>query len=91
MNGVGILKKFDIIKTFEIFNTETINVIRERIIQFVLVEAENFFASKTAITAEITSDDTICFSVLNNEKVYNLLTNAWRKKQKRMENEDIKC
>lgn len=85
------MKKFDIIRTFEIFNAETMNVIRERIIKFVLIEAENFFAKKTAVTAEITTDDSICFSVLNNEKVYHLLTNAWRKHQKRIENENIKC
>ena len=84
-------KKFDIFRTFEIFNSEAISIIRERIIKFVLVEADNFFITKSFLNADINKDDDVQITILNNKNVYNLLTNSWRKYQQRVKNEDYKC
>lgn len=36
-------KKFNIFKTFEIFNSEAFSILKERIINLVFIETENFF------------------------------------------------
>jgi len=89
--GFSEKKKFDIFKTFEIFNSTAVSIIKERIIQFVHIEAENFFMTQSSVTASITKDNAVQLSVLNNEKVYNLLTCTWRKYQQRVLNESINC
>jgi len=110
-------KKFNIFNTFDVFSCESISILKDKIIQFVLIEADNFFIPKfqkdtdifgqkilypvpvtvtsdvtdSCVSTEITNDDTIYFSVLNNKRMYNLLTNSWRRYKSRLENESIKC
>jgi len=95
------------------FSSESISVIKDRIIKFVLVEADNFFISKlhentgilqqktlcpavhspeggSCLTVEYGKDNTIYFSVLNNKRMYNLLSNCWQRYKNRVENENIK-
>jgi hypothetical protein len=110
-----VLKKrqFNIFNTFDVFNCEAIDILRERIIKFVLIEADNFFMPKlqkktdiwgqkilqpvtipsnvtdSCISAEMTNNDTIYFSVLNNKRMYYLLTNSWRRYKSRLENEKV--
>jgi hypothetical protein len=86
-----LFKKWDILKTFEIFNSEAIGVIRERIVKFVLIEAENFFAGKSSISTSIKSDESAQITVVNNQKLYNLLDSTWRKRQQKLKDENIKC
>ena len=73
------------------FNSEAINVIKDRIIRFVLVEADNLFAGKSSIEASTNNDESTQITVVNNKKVYNLLENTWRKRQQKLQNENIKC
>ena len=73
------------------FNSEAINVIKDRIIRFVLVEADNLFAGKSSIEASTNNDESTQITVVNNKKVYNLLENTWRKRQQKLQNEIIKC
>ncbi len=80
-------KRFDIFKTFEIFNSEAASVIKESIIRFVLVEAENFFITKSCLKTNIMKDESVNFSIINNQKIYNLLSTVWKKYQKKDENE----
>lgn len=113
----GILKKrkFNIFNTFDVFSSEAISILKNTIIKFVLIEADNFFIPKfqdnteslgkkllcpvyapsdsvdSCVSAEISNNDTIYFSVLNNKRMYNLLTNSWRRYKSRVENESIKC
>jgi hypothetical protein len=82
---------FNIINTFDIFNAETVGIIKDRIIKFMLIEAENFFIAKSSVSAEINKNDNVQFTVFNDKKMYNLLTSAWLKHQKRLRNESIKC
>jgi len=84
-------KKFDIFKTFDIFDSEAISIIKERIIKFVLIEAENFFITKSNINAEFDKDEALQITVFNNPKVYNLLTNTWNRYKQKVQNESIKC
>ena len=72
-------------------NAIAINVIKDRIIRFVLVEADNLFAGKSSIEASTNNDESTQITVVNNKKVYNLLENTWRKRQQKLQNENIKC
>jgi len=113
--GVLKKKKFNIFNTFEMFNCESISILKDKIIKFVLIEADNFFIPKlqnnrdiygqkilhpvhmssdstdSCVSAEMITNDTIYFSVLNNKKMYNLLTNSWGRYKSRLENENTKC
>jgi len=84
------LKNFDILKTFDIFNAESVRIIRDRIVRFVLVETENFFASKSSIVTELDKDENAQITIVNNAKLYNLLENTWKRHKKKLENESIK-
>ncbi|MFH0702061.1 MAG: hypothetical protein V2B14_00780 [bacterium] len=100
-------KIFDIFKTFDIFNSEALSIIKDKIIKFILIETNDFsskkeknffitkkfdnsFDAKSYIKTDIEKDEFIYFSVLNNKKCYNLLTNTWRKYEQKMKNENIK-
>lgn len=84
-------KKFDIFKTFEIFNSEALSIIKQRILKFVLIEADNMPDKQTSITAEIDKNNDVQLSILNNTKFYNLLSCTWHKRQQKLNNENIKC
>lgn len=95
------------------FSCEAISILKDKIIKFVFIEADNFFISKlqnntdifgqkilcpvpvssditdSCINTEIANNDTIYFSVLNNKRMYNLLTNSWRRYKSRLENERV--
>ena len=80
-------KKFDIYKTFEIFNRLLINVIKDEIIKFVLVETDGFLASSSYVQADINKNDVVQLSILNNQKLYNIITNSWSRYQQKKNNE----
>jgi len=81
--------KLDIFKTFDIFNSEAIGVLKNEIIKFVLIETDNFFSSKSCIKTDIGINDSVQISVINNKKLYNLLTNSWRKYKQKIKNESM--
>jgi len=83
-------KKFNIFKTFDIFNSEAMNVIKERIIKFVLIEADNFMGKSSSVTTDVGQDDSVQVTVVNNPKMYHLLSNTWRRKQQKLQDENNK-
>ncbi|MDD3150620.1 MAG: hypothetical protein PHV68_07265 [Candidatus Gastranaerophilales bacterium] len=83
------MKKFNILKTFEIFNMEAISILREAIVRFMLIETDNFFKEENAMKATIDKNNQIDISIINKPKMYSLMTNVWYKKQRLEENENI--
>jgi len=75
----------NIFKTFELFLSEPISVIKKRVVQILHVEM-NIFARKLPMTVDF-GKDTTQITVFNNEKVYNLLTTVLYKKKQKEENE----
>jgi len=75
------LKKdnLDIFATFDIFNSEAMSIIKDRVVRFVLVESGGISGHESCITANADNNNVIHISVLNNEKVYNLLTASWNR------------
>ncbi len=70
----------NIFKTFEIFLSEPLSIIRKRVIQILHVET-NIFAKQIPLSVDL-SEDTAQITVFNNEKVYNLLTTVLHKRKK---------
>lgn len=77
--------RLDIFKTFELFNSEAINVLKERVIKFVFIETNNIFESKSCIKADISDENNMSLFVFNNEKLYNVLNSSMHRHQKKME------
>lgn len=82
-------RKFDILKTFDIFHSEVLSIIKENLIKFVHVETDNFFLAGSAIKAELLKNKDFQVSVINNKNIYNLLTQAWLKQNKVTHNKKI--
>ncbi len=65
--------KMDIFKTFETFLKEPLSILRDNFIQIVSLQTGNIFANKPSVEISLTKDKTQ-ITVVNNEKLYNLLS-----------------
>lgn len=75
----------NIFKSFELFLSQPLSIIRDRIIQICHVEAENIdVRSKVQFNL---SDESAQINVYNSPKMYNLLSNVIYKR-KRMSNKE---
>ena len=73
----------NIFKTFETFLKEPLSILRDNFIQIVSIQTGNIFANKPSIDVSVSKDKTQ-ITVVNNEKVYNLLSLAqYRAKNKK--------
>jgi len=80
--------RMNIFKSFELFLSQPLSIIRDRIIQICHVEAENVdIRSKVQFNL---SDESAQLNVYNSPKMYNLLTNVIykRKSMYREENDN---
>ena len=76
----------NIFKTFEIFLKEPLSILKDNFIQIVSVQTNNIFAHKPSIDVSLMKNKTQ-LTVVNNEKLYNLLslvTYKARKKEQEM-------
>lgn len=76
-------KKFNIWKTFEIFNSYPISILKERI-RFMFIDTNSNDAS---ISANISSKNGIEINIFNSEGAYNLLTSVFYRSKQKAENE----
>ncbi len=63
----------NIFKTFETFLKEPLSVIKQNWVQIVSVQADNLFCRKPSCEASLLKNGTQ-LTVINNEKMYNLLS-----------------
>jgi len=63
----------NIFKTFEIFLKEPLSILKDNFIQIVSIQTGNIFANKPSIDVSVSKEKTQ-ITVVNNEKVYNLLS-----------------
>lgn len=72
--------KYDIIKTFEIFNRENISRLKDKLVEIILVEADNIFAkSEKVFDLDFKKNKSIQISVYNDKNTYDLLSNTWKR------------
>lgn len=65
----------NIFKTFEIFLKEPLSILRDNFIQIVSVQTANIFEQKPSIDVSLLKNKAQ-LTVVNNEKLYNLLSIA---------------
>lgn len=63
----------NIFKTFETFLKEPLSILKDNFIQIVSIQTGNIFANKPSIDVSVSKEKTQ-ITVVNNEKVYNLLS-----------------
>lgn len=63
----------NIFKTFEIFLKEPLSILRDNFIQIVSVQTDNIFEKKPSLDVSLMKDKAQ-LTVVNNEKLYNLLS-----------------
>ncbi len=72
----------NIFKTFETFLKEPLSILKSNIIQIVSIQTDNIFAQKPSVDVSLMKDKAQ-LTVVNNEKLYNLLSLVtYRAKQK---------
>ncbi len=80
----------NIFKTFETFLKEPLSIFKDNFVQIVSLQTGNIFENKPSIDVSVMKNKTQ-LTVVNNEKVYNLLSmvthRAKRKEEERKENE----
>jgi hypothetical protein len=80
----------NIFKTFETFLKEPLSILKDGLIQIVSIQTGNIFENKPSIDVSMTKNKTQ-ITVVNNEKLYNLLSLVQLRSQKReKEKEEIK-
>ncbi|MFA6989908.1 MAG: hypothetical protein WC197_07545 [Candidatus Gastranaerophilaceae bacterium] len=81
--------KVNILKTFEIFNREAMKILAKRVINVFMLETPE--DSIKGIFVDHNKKNETQITVVNNQKVYNLLTSAMYKTQKKLQqNENCK-
>lgn len=78
----------NIFKTFELFLRKPISILKHGIVSIVHIKAENMFAKK-AVNVDLLADKAQ-ITVVNNEKVYNLLKTVTYRASKKKALEDTK-
>ena len=78
----------NIFQTFELFLKKPISILKHGLVSIVHIRAENMFAKK-AINVDMLSDKAQ-ITVINNEKVYNLLKMVTYRAQKKQLNNSVK-
>ena len=81
----------DILKTFETFFKEPLSILRDNFFQIVSVQTENIFANKPSVDVTLLKDKAQ-ITVVNNEKLYNLLslvTHRATEKKKNLEKQEV--
>ena len=76
----------NIFKTFETYLKEPLSVLRDNIIQIVSIQTGNIFEQKPSVDVSMIKNKTQ-ITVVNNEKLYNLLSLVTHKKKLKDEKE----
>lgn len=80
--------KFDIFKTFELFNKENMSILRDKIVEIILVEADNIFSKKNKkmFELDLKKNNSVQVTVMNDKGTFDLLSNTWKRyRTKQME------
>jgi len=79
-------RKFDILKTFEIFNLESLSILKDKFLEIVMLETENIFSSNknSFFNIDFKKDESVQITVMNDRKTYDLLSNTWKRHKKKI-------
>ncbi|MEI8389337.1 MAG: hypothetical protein WCG23_05575 [bacterium] len=79
-------RTFDILRTFEIFNRESLSILKDKFLEIVMLETENIFSShkNQLFNIDFKKDDSAQITVINDKKTYDLLSNTWKRHKKKI-------
>ena len=77
-------RKFDILKTFEIFNRESLSILKDKLIEIVMLETDIIFSKTNLFNIDFKKDDSVQITVINDKKTYDLLSNTWKRHKKKI-------
>jgi len=83
-------RQFDIFKTFEIFNKESLSVLKDKLIEIVMLETDNIFTRRNLFNIDFKKDESVQITVLNDRRTYDLLSNTWKRHKKKLNSENGK-
>jgi hypothetical protein len=78
-------KPVDIFKTFEIFNKESLTVLRDKLIDIVMLETDNIFARNNLFNVDFKKDNSVQITVINDRETYDLLSHTWQRHKKKLD------
>ena len=78
----------NIFKTFETFLKEPLSILRDNFIKIVSIQTGNIFENKPSIDVSMINNKTQ-LTVVNNEKVFNLLTLAQNRANKKEKEHEV--
>ncbi len=78
----------NILESFEIFFREPLSILKTNIIQIVGIDTDNFFAKDSSVSVNFTKNKTQ-ITVFNNIKLYNLLSLATARNNRRIEAKNL--
>lgn len=78
----------NILESFEIFFREPLSILKTNIIQIVGIDTDNFFAKDSSVSVNFTKNKTQ-ITVFNNIKLYNLLSLATARNNRRIEQRSL--
>ena len=81
-------RKFDILKTFEIFNKESFSVLKNKLIEIVMLETDNIFTRRNLFNVDFKKDESVQITVINDKNTYDLLSNTWKRHKKKLNSEN---
>ena len=84
-------KNTDIFKTFDVFNKDNISILKDRLIEIILIEADNIFSrkNKNMFELDFKKNNSVQISVYNDKETYDLLSNTWKRyRMKQIEDND---
>jgi len=77
----------NIFKTFETYLKEPLSILRDNLIQIISLQTGNIFEHKPSIDVSFMKDKAQ-ITVVNNEKLYNLLSLVTRRAAKKLNDEE---
>lgn len=77
----------NIFKTFETYLKEPLSILRENLIQIISLQTGNIFENKPSVDVSFTKDKAQ-ITVVNNEKLYNLLSLVTHRAQKKLKDKE---
>ena len=79
----------NILKSFETFLKEPLSILRDNFIQIVSIQTGNIFENKPSVDVTLTKNKAQ-ITVVNNEKLYNLLTLVQHRAKLKQEEKTLK-
>ena len=80
------LRPLNIFKTFEIFLKEPLSILKDNFVQIVSIQTGNIFENKPSIDVSMMKNKAQ-LTVVNNEKLYNLLSLVTHRAKQKQETE----